>query len=106
VKQFKEIAEPKNYPIDVKHAARFFSLFMFFFISFLQNFCFFTFELISFLTFQPIQVFFSQFKIFLCSFLRSTLLSSSRSEEDESESCDWQCSNLDTHRERSKTSLH
>jgi hypothetical protein len=39
-------------------------------------------------------------------YLRSTLLSSSRSEEDESESCDWQCSNLDTHRERSKTSLH
>jgi len=39
VKQFKEIAEPKSCPIDVKHAARFFSLFMFFFISFSQNFC-------------------------------------------------------------------
>jgi len=31
VKQFKEIAEPKSCPIDVKHAARFFSLFVFFF---------------------------------------------------------------------------
>ncbi len=46
----------------------FFFFHVFFIFSHKISGFFITFELISFLTFQPIQVFFSQFKIFLCSF--------------------------------------